>query len=59
MDSDVEKAHVAFEVMKEFNDSHLSLKAGGGTYNVSWMQSLNKNLVAGFEMFYIVRTFLI
>lgn len=40
--------------MKEFNDSHLSYKAGGGTHSFSMMQTINPKLMGGFEMFYIV-----
>ena len=54
MDADIQKSHVAFELMKEFNDSHFSLKTGGGSYNFSWMQTFSKNLMGGFEMYYIV-----
>jgi hypothetical protein len=40
--------------MKEFNDSHISYKFGGGSHALSWMQTLNANAMAGFEMYYIV-----
>lgn len=53
MDSDIAKSHVQFEVMKEFNDSHISYKTGGGSHNLSWMQTLTPSLMAGFEMFYV------
>lgn len=59
MDSDIQKAHVQVEVMKEFNDSHVSYKFGGGSHSLSMMQSLNAKLMAGFEMYYIVRTSLL
>jgi hypothetical protein len=51
-DADINNSHVQFEVMKEFNDSHISYKFGG-THNLSWMQTLTPSLIAGFEMFYI------
>jgi hypothetical protein len=53
MDADIAKSHVQFELMKEFNDSHISYKLGSGTHNLSWMQSITSSLIAGFEMFYI------
>lgn len=37
MDSDINKSHVQFEMMKEFQDSHISYKFGSGTHNLSWM----------------------
>ena len=37
MDADVNKSHLQFEVVKEFNDSHISYKFGSGTHNLSWM----------------------
>lgn len=37
MDSDINKSHVQFELMKEFADSHISYKCGGGSHNISWM----------------------
>ena len=55
-DSDINKAHVTFEFMKEFFDSHVSYKIGAGTQTFSWMQTLNANLMGGFEMFYIPHT---
>lgn len=55
MDSDTQKAHIGVEVMKEFADSHVSYKFGGGSHTVSWMQTLNPNIMAGFEMYYVVR----
>lgn len=54
MDADIQKAHVQFELMKEFQDSHLSYKFGGGTHSFSMMQTLNSKLMGGFEMYYIV-----
>ena len=54
MDSDIAKSHVGVEFMKEFSDSHIAYKMGGGTHSLSMMQSLNQNLVAGFEMYYLV-----
>ena len=54
MDADTSKSHVGFEFMKEFSDSHLSYKFGGGSHSFSMMQSLNAKLMAGFEMYYIV-----
>lgn len=54
MDSDLQKSHLVLELMKEFSDSHFSLKMGGGSYNFSYMQTLNKQLMSGFEMYYIV-----
>jgi hypothetical protein len=56
MDSDVQKSHVQFELMKEFSDSHIAYKFGAGSHNISMMQSLSSKLIAGFEMFYIVRS---
>jgi hypothetical protein len=41
--------------MKEFSDAHVSYKIGGGSHSFSFMQSLNAKLMAGFEMFYIVK----
>ena len=55
MDNDMQKSHLAFEFMKEFNDSHLSYKFGGGSHSFSMMQSFNSKLMGGFEMYYIVR----
>jgi hypothetical protein len=43
--------------MKEFRDSHIAYKAGGGTHSLSMMQALNSKLVGGFEMYYIVSPF--
>jgi hypothetical protein len=40
--------------MKEFSDSHIAYKFGGGSHSLSMMQSLNAKLLAGFEMYYIV-----
>ena len=54
MDSDVQKSHLQFEIMKEFSDSHISYKFGGGSHNISMMQTISSKLMAGFEMFYIV-----
>ena len=54
MDADISKAHVQLEVMKEFNDAHISYKCGGGSHSLSWMQTLNSKLMGGFEMYYIV-----
>ena len=42
MDSDLQKSHLVLELMKEFNDAHFSFKLGGGSYNFSYMQTLNK-----------------
>ena len=56
MDSDIQKSHVAFEILKEFNDSHFSYKFGGGSHTFSWMQTLNAKIMAGFEMYYIPHT---
>lgn len=53
MDSDLTKSHLQFELMKEFNDSHISYKFGGGSHNFSWMQTLSPKLMGGFEMFYV------
>jgi hypothetical protein len=53
MDSDMNKSHVQFEIMKEFNDSHISYKFGAGSHNLSWMQTLNSKIMGGFEMFYV------
>jgi len=50
MDSDISKSHVQVEFMKEFTDSHISYKVGAGSHSVSWMQSLNAKIMAGFEM---------
>ena len=54
MDSDLTKSHVQFEFMKEFADSHISYKCGGGSHSLSMMQTLSSKLMAGFEMYYIV-----
>ncbi len=54
MDADITKSHLQFELMKEFMDSHLSYKFGGGSHSLSMMQTLNSKLMGGFEMFYIV-----
>ncbi len=54
MDADVQKSHLQFELMKEFTDSHIAYKFGGGSHIVSFMQTLNPRLIAGFEMYYIV-----
>jgi hypothetical protein len=54
MDADIQKSHLQFEIMKEFNDSHIAYKFGGGSHIVSFMQTLNPRLIAGFEMYYIV-----
>jgi Eukaryotic porin len=56
MDADITKSHVSFELMKEFMDSHISYKFGGGSHNISWMQTLSSRLMAGFEMFYVPHT---
>lgn len=56
MDSDTQKAHIGVEFMKEFADSHVSYKFGGGSHTVSWMQTLNPNIMAGFEMYYVPHT---
>jgi hypothetical protein len=55
MDADIQKSHVGFEIMKEFADSHISYKFGGGSHNFSMMQTVSPQLMAGFEMYYIVR----
>lgn len=55
MDQDIEKSHVQFELMKEFSDSHVAYKFGSGQHSLSMMQTLNSKLMAGFDMFYIVR----
>lgn len=54
MDEDIQKSHVSFEVMKEFSDSHLAYKIGGGSQQFSMMQALSPKLLGGFEMYYIV-----
>lgn len=56
MDNDMAKSHLAFELMKEFNDSHLSYKFGGGSHSFSMMQSFSSKLLGGFEMYYIPHT---
>lgn len=56
MDADISKSHVQFELMKEFMDSHLSYKFGGGSHSFSMMQTLNSKLMGGFEMYYIPHT---
>lgn len=56
MDADIAKSHVQFEMMKEFNDSHISYKFGSGSHNFSWMQTLSAKLIGGFEMFYVPHT---
>jgi len=50
MSSDLNQSHLQVEVMKEFSDSHISVKGGGGSYGVSMMQTLSPKLLAGFEM---------
>ena len=50
MDSDITKSHVQVELMKEFSDSHISYKIGGGSHSVGMMQSVTSKLIAGFEM---------
>ena len=47
-----EQSQLTLEVMKEFQDCHLSYKVGGGTHCVSFMQSITENLYAGFESMY-------
>lgn len=42
--------------MKEFNDSHVAYKFGGGSHSLSMMQTLSSKLMGGFEMYYIVRS---
>jgi hypothetical protein len=37
MDADVQKSHLQFELMKEFSDSHISYKFGGGSHILSMM----------------------
>lgn len=37
MDADINKSHLQFEMMKEFNDCHISYKFGSGSHNLSWM----------------------
>ncbi len=54
MDADIQKSHVQFELMKEFSDSHLSMKVGSGQHSLSMMQTLSSKIIAGFEMYYIV-----
>ena len=54
MDSDIQKSHLQFELMKEWNDFHISLKTGGGSNILSMMQTLSPKLIGGFEMYYIV-----
>ena len=55
MDNDLNKSHVSVELMKEFSDSHISYKVGGGSHVISMMQTLSSKFIAGFEMYYIVR----
>jgi hypothetical protein len=50
MDADITKSHVQVEFMKEFADSHIAYKFGGGSHSLSMMQSLNAKIMAGFEM---------
>ena len=57
MDNDMQKSHLAFELMKEFSDSHFSYKFGGGSHSFSMMQTFSSKFMGGFEMFYIVRLF--
>lgn len=45
----IETSHVGLEVMKEFNDCHVSYKLGGGSHSVSMMQGVTDNLNLGFE----------
>lgn len=57
----VDSSHISYEIMKEFDDWHISGKAGGGSYSISMMQMFNmgqmvtkegpasKNLACGFE----------
>jgi hypothetical protein len=54
MDSDLQKAHIQYELMKEFNDFNVSYKFGGGSHILGMMQSINPRLIAGFEMYYVV-----
>jgi hypothetical protein len=54
MDSDIQKSHVQFELMKEFSDSHIAYKFGAGSHSLSMMQTLSSKLMGGFEMYYIV-----
>lgn len=54
--SDIANSHVQFEIMKEFNDSHISYKFGGGSHQLSWMQTLSSKLQGGFEMVYAPHT---
>ncbi len=54
MDSDIQKAHVGLEFVKEFSDSHIAYKFGGGQHAFSMMQTISPNIMGGFEMFYIV-----
>jgi hypothetical protein len=49
-------SHVGFEFLKEYNDSHFSIKLGDGSYNFSWMQTLSSKLMGGFEMLYAPHT---
>lgn len=37
MDADIQKSHVQFELMKEFNDSHIAYKFGAGSHSLSMM----------------------
>lgn len=53
MDSDINKAHLVFELMKEFNDSHVVYKFGAGSHHLSWMQTVTPSFMAGFEMLYV------
>jgi len=54
LDNDMQKYQLQVELMKEFNDSHISYKCGGGVHTFSMMQSISSKLMAGFEMFYNV-----
>lgn len=37
MDNDMQKSHIQIEFMKEFADSHISYKMGGGSHSLSMM----------------------
>lgn len=54
MNNQVDGGMVSVELMKEWDTCHLIAKTMGGMqYTLSYMQALNKELTAGFEMTYL------
>jgi len=45
----VDQSHISYELMKEFDDWHISGKWGGGSYSLSMMKTFTRNLFGGFE----------